>query len=719
MCYLNHIIHPLPRWAGIAALFASVTLSFPVGAATYTVTNLDDSGPGSLRQAVLDANASFVSDTINFDSSLNGAITLTNQITITDKLTINGSGADKITISGNKKVRIFFTDGSGVIIQDLTLRDGLADHGGAIYNKQQLTLNRLSMTGNASWWDGGAVYNKGVLTADHLTVWENGDRADSNDDCDSGCGIYNTGTLTITNSNFWKNKAESDGGAIWNDTNLTISNSFIGFNSAERHGGGIRSSGGKFKLNNSTISDNTAQEYGGGICTYRTNLTILNTTIAGNATVEAGGGMDLNQTYGTIGNSIVSGNAAGTGGVEIDAAENKWDGKKFVSVGGNLFGVNGKTGVDSSFIPLDTDQTLAGELNTVVGEIGENEDWPYVRVLVSGSQAIDGGINELVPAELTTDQRGIGFPRIVGDRVDIGAFEAGGGAAPTAYPLTITTTGKGSVTSAPTGVTCSGATCSGSFSINTEVTLTAKPLISFTFSGWSGACTNKTGTCTVTMDKAQTVTATFTAVPVNYSLTLTKIGNGTVTSVPAGINCGIGTGCAAKFASGKVVTLTAIPATGATFLKWTGCTASATDSKKCTLTLTANKTVIATFSSIPAATADFIITNINLTPVTPVKNGLFYAKITVKNKGTSAADGGTLSVWPNRATKPVCSTGGDQAVMVGKIDAGKTKVLTIKELTASAVGAKILYAFVDSKCVTQETDETNNQRTKSYTVIAQ
>lgn len=710
-------LHPLTRWTRITALFISVTLAVPAGAVTYTVTNLDDSGLGSLRQAVLDANASFVSDTINFAPSLSGGtLTLVSQIGITDKLTINGLGADKLTISGNKKTRIFLVNSAGAVIQDMTLRDGFNNYGGAINNVQQLTLNRLSLTSNASGYNGGAIYNTGVLTANQLTLWENGDRADSTDDTHHGGGVYNEGTLILKDSNLWKNYADYDGGGIWSNGNLTITNSFVGFNSAGRWGGGVRNEGGILILQNTTLSENTSRDYGGGLSAYRTKLTILNSTIAGNATVNTGGGIDTNQSWGTIGNSIVAGNAAGTGGVEIDAAENEYDDKTFVSIGGNLFGVNGKTGVDSSFISLDTDQTLAGELNTVIDEIGENETWPYVRVLVAGSQAVDGGINELVPAELTTDQRGAGFPRIIGAAVDIGAFEAGSDAAPTAYPLTITLAGKGSVSSAPTGVTCSGATCSGTFPIDTEVTLTAKALTGFTFSGWSGACTNKTGTCVVTMSKAQTVTATFTAAPITYSLTLSKVGNGTVTSNPGGINCGTGTGCSAKFASGKTITLTATPVTGATFVKWTGCTASATNSKQCTLTLTANKTVTATFTSIPAATADFIITNISLTPTIPVANGVFEASITVKNKGTSNAAGGTLSVWTNRAAKPECSTSGDKAVLVGTVAAGKTKILRIKELAAGAIGDKNLYAFVDSKCVMQEKDETNNWLAKRYTV---
>jgi predicted outer membrane repeat protein len=392
MRYRKHAFHPLIIGARIAALLISATLAMPAGAATYIVTNLDDSGSGSLRQAVLDANASFVSDTINFASSLSGGtLTLASQIGITDKLTINGLGSDKLTISGNKKTRIFLVNSAGAVIQDMTLRDGLNEYGGAINNAQQLTLNRLSLTGSSGYYYGGAIYNAGVLTANQLTLWENGDKNLH------GGAIYNTGTLNLKDSNLWKNYSSLGGAGLYNDNgNLTVLNSFIGFNSAGGSGGGICSVKGAVTLENSTLSENTARNSGGGLYADSVSLAILNSTIAGNAAVNAGGGINAtSSTSGTIGNSIVAGNSAGKGNVEIDAT-----GKTFVSIGGNLFGVSGKAGVNSAFIPLDTDQTLAGELNTVVGEIGENEEWPYVRVLVSGSQAIDGGINELVPAEL-------------------------------------------------------------------------------------------------------------------------------------------------------------------------------------------------------------------------------------------------------------------------------------------------------------------------------
>jgi hypothetical protein len=68
-------------------------------------------------------------------------------------------------------------------------------------------------------------------------------------------------------------------------------------------------------------------------------------------------------------------------------------------------------------------------------------------------------------------------------------------------------TGSGVVTSSPTGIDC-GSTCSYGFSDNALVTLTAAPTDPSTFTGWGGACSGK-GTCTVTMNVAKTVTATF------------------------------------------------------------------------------------------------------------------------------------------------------------------------------------------------------------------
>ncbi len=153
-------------------------------------------------------------------------------------------------------------------------------------------------------------------------------------------------------------------------------------------------------------------------------------------------------------------------------------------------------------------------------------------------------------------------------------------------------TGSGTVISKPAGINC-GATCSASYANGTMVTLKATAASGSTFAGWSGACSG-TGNCTVTMNQAQSVTATFNTSGTTFTLTVTKsgVGSGTVVSKPSGINCG--TTCSANFAGGSIVTLRATPATGSTFGGWSGaCSGTATT---CNVTMSAAETVNAQFN---------------------------------------------------------------------------------------------------------------------------
>jgi len=159
------------------------------------------------------------------------------------------------------------------------------------------------------------------------------------------------------------------------------------------------------------------------------------------------------------------------------------------------------------------------------------------------------------------------------------------------YTLTVNLGGAGSgtVTSAPAGIAC-GATCSALFASGTAVALTATPAAGFTFTGWSGGGCSGSGTCTVVLNGATTVTATFALQ--TFTLTVSVAGSGTVTSAPAGISCSAT--CAASFTSGTWVTLTAVPAAGWTFTGWSGggCTGAGT----CAVTMTAATSVTATFA---------------------------------------------------------------------------------------------------------------------------
>jgi len=154
--------------------------------------------------------------------------------------------------------------------------------------------------------------------------------------------------------------------------------------------------------------------------------------------------------------------------------------------------------------------------------------------------------------------------------------------------------GTGTVTSSPAGIVC-GATCSAQFLSDSQVVLTAAPGSTSLFSGWTGCDSVSGATCTVSMANARFVTAIFMLKRFALSVSTTGIGKGTVTSSPAGINCGAA--CKSDFVIGTTVTLTATPATLSLFTGWTGCDAS--NGATCTVAMGAAKSVTAQFTGAP------------------------------------------------------------------------------------------------------------------------
>ncbi|MDQ7014383.1 MAG: hypothetical protein Q9O74_10870 [Planctomycetota bacterium] len=149
--------------------------------------NTNDVGAGSLRQAVIDANAASGADIVEFDASLRGStIGLTSGfIQITDALTIRGVDSDGnalgINISGSSTSRHFVvSDGNGASdfsasISDLALHSGVVvgTFGGAIFNAENLTLDRMSFTSNSATGggSGGALQNGVTLTGRGAGNW--------------------------------------------------------------------------------------------------------------------------------------------------------------------------------------------------------------------------------------------------------------------------------------------------------------------------------------------------------------------------------------------------------------------------------------------------------------------------------------------------------------------------------------------------------------------
>lgn len=366
------------------------------------VTNISDSGPGSLRQAIADAAAGH-SDTVVFNGSQFDSpqvITLTGGelvIPSNANFSLGGKGAGLLTIDGNNQSRVLFVSaGAKLTISGVTVTGGNgmgsinSGHDGGISNWGTLMLINSVVRNNSANGNGGGIGNN--LNA----------------------------AVTILNSTIRNNSATaSDGGAIFvQNSTATISNSTINNNLAGSTGGGIASNFGSITITNSTISENAANGGGGGISnsTVSSTLNIVNSTISGNSTANNSGGGINNQTGGTVNalNSIFADNS----GPSPDFSG------PLTSQGYNL--IENTTGTTISGIILGN---LLGQDPMLDPRLMLNGGITATHALRVGSPAIDAG--SATNPTLTADQRGFArpynFPNIVnpsgGNASDIGAFE--------------------------------------------------------------------------------------------------------------------------------------------------------------------------------------------------------------------------------------------------------------------------------------------------------
>jgi Ca2+-binding RTX toxin-like protein len=344
-------------------------------AADFTASNLNDSGAGSLRQAILDANAAPGADRVLFQSTLTGQITLGSELPITDATQVLGPGPDKLTISGNNSTRIFNVDVSSapntpVTISGLKLTAGSTDSGTA---------------------SGAAIGNKYAdLTVANAVISQN--RATN-----LGGGIANLGgRLMLRSSTVSANGAGSPGGGVFHEVGssslgLTIENSTITGNSTDSRGGGATFSGSAaapLSIRNSTISGNSGAgpTYGGGglFIDGGSSRTMVNTIVADNTAPVA---PDINSFQGTTLDASFS-LIEDPSGAEITG-------------GPNIFGADPK-----------------------LGPLADNGGPTPTQALLVGSPAIDQG------QASGFDQRGAPRPfdlagiALAGDNdADIGAYE--------------------------------------------------------------------------------------------------------------------------------------------------------------------------------------------------------------------------------------------------------------------------------------------------------
>src|SRR6267154_1818364 len=193
---------------------------YAIPANIIVVTNTDDSGPGSLR----DALAAAVDGDIIDATGISGTILLTSgELQITHAITINGPGAGSLSIDGNATFRVFDNLTSGVSISGFSITNGSApgDDGGGIFNEggkaATLRLSDCIVSGNSADFGGGIFNLNGALTVNNCTI-------SGNEAAFSGGGIVNSGSaaaarLTITNSTISDNSATANGGGVYNQGN--------------------------------------------------------------------------------------------------------------------------------------------------------------------------------------------------------------------------------------------------------------------------------------------------------------------------------------------------------------------------------------------------------------------------------------------------------------------------------------------------------------------
>lgn len=392
----------------------SIALISPTGevlADTFTVSSIADSGPGTLRQAILDSNNDFGLDDIVLDVPAGSTILLESDLPgVNDDLVITAA-TDGVTVDGVNTHRGFIAAGeltlSGFAVDNMAVTSPV--FGSAVAGSgTELRLEDMTFNGN----------NRSAVNYAVGTVIITGSKF-ANNSGDAGGAIRFSAqnsaanTLSITTSTFVDNIANGvaqGGGAIAmvGGGIGVIDESIFESNQATTQGGAIRGVDANLTISNSDFSENTAQ-FGAGIAMDVINgspfalpgvVSIADSTFAGNIASQFGGGLDVDEHAVTIERSTFADNGAQSGGaVRLDAAEATVDASTFsgnsASSGGGAFELTGNDpGVGVLASLTLTNSTASGNTTAGSGAVLAGNDRSAATIrhsTLTGNTAGSGG----------------------------------------------------------------------------------------------------------------------------------------------------------------------------------------------------------------------------------------------------------------------------------------------------------------------------------------
>lgn len=418
------------------------------GRATVPVSNCNDSGPGSLRAAMV---AAVSGDTVDARNLTCSTITLTSgQIAFSaNALVFTGPGRDRLTVRNGAgdglNNRIFVHAGTGTFqIGAVTLADGRVigtqanprASGGCVNSNGTVSLGNPLTAGTSKYSatvqncraiavndlaTGGAIQANRVIVTNSRVINNEAGGSSAPFGLFGGGGVAGHYGVSIAGSEFSGNRtigSKYGGGAAaigphsGTGDNIVVDSTITG-NHANA-GGGL-SVLGNTRIVNSTISGNTSSSPGAGILVGTatgqptTRLELFSSTVTGNILTSGdhGGGVYLDdQTVLDMRSSIISGNQRNT------SVANDLGGQ------GNILGNHNLIGTSTAAQPVPVGTVITD--NPRLWPLAYNGGRTRTHALRADSPAINRGSN---PNAQPNDQRGAGFPRLIGLQPDIGAFE--------------------------------------------------------------------------------------------------------------------------------------------------------------------------------------------------------------------------------------------------------------------------------------------------------